>query len=73
VSIGVCCSLQVADSCQQLKEKAAALTTTSDQLKLCKMELEGANAQLQVRRVAYRILCRLLSLLDRPHSQHDRL
>lgn len=40
--------LQVLESKAELKETTAVLATTSDQLKLCKMELEGANAQLQV-------------------------
>lgn len=47
-----CCRLQVKESQSELKEKTAALATASNQLKLCKMELEGANAQLQVDTVA---------------------
>jgi hypothetical protein len=41
--------VQVHEGQVQLKEKIAALMTANDQLKLCKMELEGANAHLQVR------------------------
>jgi len=40
--------VQVREGQSELKEKTAALATASNQLKLCKMELEGANAQLQV-------------------------
>jgi hypothetical protein len=40
--------MQVLESKAELKETAAVLATTSDHLKLCKMELKGANAQLQV-------------------------
>ena len=46
----------------QLKEKASALATTSEQLKLCKMELEGANAQLQVRGEGGVQLARLVAI-----------
>lgn len=58
--------LQVLESKAELKETAAVLTTTSDQLKLCKMALEGANAQLQVCVCvcALRIALFTLSIID---------
>jgi hypothetical protein len=46
--LGFWTHMQVQESAAELKRTTAELTTTSDQLKMCKMELEGANAQLQV-------------------------